>query len=180
MTTNYLADELRQIIADLVTPGTGRELAHERLQRLTEYVERFAEPITGELDTLATGLDAEQEIRARAAAISISAMQAACRVLGLDPDEVRAVTLTPAGMCVERYLRNENGAMFVVRRGWLRRRMPATERVVYAVRDDDPKPAMAGRAVDPHHAIRADGITVAVVPCTADCPPEHHRRLSDG
>jgi hypothetical protein len=72
MTTNYFADELRQIIADLVTPGTGRELARERLQRLTEYVERFAEPITGELDTLATGLDAEQEIRARALDVAAS------------------------------------------------------------------------------------------------------------
>jgi hypothetical protein len=90
MTTNYFADELRQIIADLVTPGTGRELARERLQRLTEYVERFVEPITGELEALATGLDAEQEIRALA-------LDLAVKVVG-------SPTLTAAGRLHPRVL----------------------------------------------------------------------------
>lgn len=34
----------------------------------------------------------------------------------------------------------------------------------------------AGEKVDPHHAIRAGGITFAVVRCDASCPPEHGYR----
>jgi hypothetical protein len=30
------------------------------------------------------------------------------------------------------------------------------------------------RVVDPHHAVRADGITVATVPCEWGVCPEHH------
>jgi hypothetical protein len=56
-------------------------------------------------------------------------------MLGLNPDEVRSVYLTPDALAVERYLLDESGSRYLVRRGWLRRRRPATTFDVFRVTD---------------------------------------------
>lgn len=60
---NYLAMELRQVIRDWPSP-----LAFARLTRLTEHVEVLG-AVSDELTAIPSGLEPEQEIRARAAEI---------------------------------------------------------------------------------------------------------------
>lgn len=69
--TNYLADELRQIVAALDdTPLMGQPV-HRQLLALTERVQALGdEPAEHELDAIVSGLEPEQEIRARAAEIA--------------------------------------------------------------------------------------------------------------
>lgn len=74
--TNYLADELRQIAAEL-DAGIGTTLAHlparHQLESLIQRVEKLGgQPVEVDASTdltVTSGLEPEQEIRARAAEI---------------------------------------------------------------------------------------------------------------
>lgn len=69
---NYLASEIRGILDDLHDADHGavpKRLVRERLVRLAETVETTTATETSELDLMVSGLEPDQEIRARAAEI---------------------------------------------------------------------------------------------------------------
>ena len=75
MTTDYLADELRQILDDLAkaTRGEDQSFAHQRLLRLAEHVERIgAQRAEATTELVADcGMTADQQIRAAAVAAAV-------------------------------------------------------------------------------------------------------------
>jgi hypothetical protein len=75
VTTDYLADELRQILDDLAkaTRGEDQSFAHQRLLRLAEHVERIgARPAEATTELVADcGMTADQQIRSEALAVAI-------------------------------------------------------------------------------------------------------------
>lgn len=66
---NYLALELQGILDDLHDAEHGvvpKRLVRERLERLTEHVERLGDELTELLEAVTSGLEPDQQIRAEA------------------------------------------------------------------------------------------------------------------
>jgi hypothetical protein len=94
MTTNYLADDLRQILTDLdhgPMSGPLRPITRERLVALIAHVERLGDQ-PAELEATATGRDPERE-----QAIRSDALSAAVMVLG----DVAGTTVGVVGHVVD-------------------------------------------------------------------------------